>query len=114
MNLENDSSLATAKVIYILLIVGTIVGITAVIGAIMAYVMKTDCEDWLQTHYRFQIRTFWISVLYTTIGLMTVQILIGFFILFYTFVWLIVRCAKGLKQLENRQAVNNLESWFFT
>jgi len=27
---------------------------------------------------------------------------------------MIVRCSKGLKQLENSQPVDNLESWLFT
>jgi len=34
--------------------------------------------------------------------------------LFFTFIWMIVRCAKGLKQLEDNQPVKNLESWLFT
>ncbi len=114
MTIEKNNTLPTAKVIYILLIVSTIVGITGIIGLIMAYVMKDDAEDWLQTHYRFQIRTCWIGLLYVAIGLITLNITIGFFVLLYTFVWVIVRCAKGLKQLEEKRPVNNLESWFLT
>lgn len=104
----------TAKVIYILLIIGTIIGITGFIAIIMAYVMKDDSHDWLQTHYRFQIRTFWIGLLYAVIGSITFQIVIGYFIFLFTFVWVLVRCFKGLKQLANEQEVKNLESWFFT
>jgi uncharacterized membrane protein len=109
---ENDSS-SIAKVIYILLIVGTIIGITGIIALIMAYVNKDDSSHWLQTHYRFQIRTFWIGILYFVIGTITFNIVIGFFILIFTFFWWIIRCAKGLKQLENKQPVKNLESWMF-
>ena len=47
-----QNSMPTAKVIYILLIVGTIVGITGIIGLIMAYVMKDGSDDWIQSHYR--------------------------------------------------------------
>ena len=110
----NKNTLPTAKVIYILLIVGTIVGITGIIGLIMAYVMKGDSAAWLQTHYRFQIRTYWISMLYVFVGILTLPITLGYFILLFTFVWLIVRCTKGLKQLEENQPVKNLESWLFT
>jgi uncharacterized membrane protein len=104
----------TAKVIYILLIVGTIVGITGIIGLIMAYVMKDGSDDWIQSHYRFQIRTFWIGLLYSMAGVFLIKVGIGFFVLLFAFVWLIVRCTKGLKQLENREPVKNLESWMFT
>jgi uncharacterized membrane protein len=95
------------------LIVSTIVGITGIIGLIMAYVFKDESADWLQTHYRFQIRTYWIGLLYLAIGLITLGINIGVFILMFTFVWMIIRCSKGLKQLQSEQPVANLESWFF-
>ena len=110
---QNNSS-SIAKVIYILLIIGTIIGITGIIALIMAYVNKDDSSHWLQTHYRFQIRTFWIGILYAVIGAITFNIVIGYFILLFTFFWLIIRCAKGLKQLEDNQPVKNLTSWFFT
>jgi uncharacterized membrane protein len=115
MNMEQTTEkVSTAKVIYILLIVGTIIGITGIIGLIMAYVMKDGSEHWLQSHYRFQIRTYWIGLLYTIIGVITLSINIGYLVLLFAFVWLIVRCTKGLKQLEQRQPVKNLESWLFT
>ena len=110
---QNNSS-SIAKVIYILLIVATIIGITGIIALIMSYVNKNDSTHWLQTHYRFQIRTFWIGILYLVIGTITSGIIIGYFILLFTFFWWIIRCAKGLKQLESKQPVNNLESWLFT
>ena len=111
---QQTNTVSTAKVIYILLIISTMIGFTGLIALIMAYVFNDDSAEWLQTHYRFQIRTFWIGFLYVTIGIITLGINIGYFILLFTFVWMIVRCAKGLKQLENNQPVNNIESWFFT
>jgi uncharacterized membrane protein len=114
MTSEQNNSVFTAKAIYILLIISTIIGLTGIIGLIMAYVYRDDSADWLQSHYRFQIRTFWIGLLYTLIGAITIKIIVGFLILLFTFVWLIVRCSKGLKQLQNRQPVKNLESWLFT
>ena len=109
-----ETNTSIAKVIYILYIVGTIIGLTAVIGLVMAYVNKEEENSWLQTHYRFQVRTFWIGLLYLFIGGLTFQLIIGVFILVCWFFWVIIRCAKGLKQLENQQPVKNLESWFFT
>ena len=114
MTSEQNNTVVTAKIIYILLIVGTIVGITGIIGLIMAYVYQDDSADWLQTHYRFQIRTFWIGLLYTFIGVITLGIHLGALILLFTFIWVIIRCTKGLKQLDNRRPVANLDSWLFT
>lgn len=114
MTTEKQNAVFTAKVIYILMIVGTLVGITGIIGLIMAYVFHDGTKDWLQTHYRFQIRTFWIGLLYSFIGVLTLGVHLGALILLFTFVWIIIRCTKGLKQLDNGQPVANLESWLFT
>lgn len=110
---QSSDTTTSAKVVYILLIISTLIGVTAIIALIMAYVLKDDSPEWLQTHYRFQIRTFWIGLLYATIGLITFGIVVGNFILLFTVIWFIVRCAKGLKQLENKQPVKNVESWLF-
>ena len=32
-------------------------------GVIIAYAQRRDAPDWVHSHYRFQIRTFWIAVL---------------------------------------------------
>ena len=121
---QSTDNTSIAKVIYILLIVSTIIGITGIIGLIMAYVNKdgasnnelnvNESERWVQTHYRFQIRTYWIGLFYALTGVFFIQFIIGWFILLFTFFWLIIRCAKGLKQLSNNQPVEKLESWFFT
>src|SRR5207248_9340309 len=88
----------TAKVVYILYLVSLIVGLTSIVGVIMVYVNRADAPDWVRTHYRFQIRTFWIGLLYGALSLITAIIVIGIFFGLFTFVWWIVRCAKGLKQ----------------
>ena len=111
---ESSTKTGSAKAIYILLIISTIIGLTGIIGLIMAYVLMGDSEEWLTTHYRFQIRTFWIGLLYTMTGVILLGVGIGYAILLFTFVWLIVRCTKGIRQLDNKQPVANLESWLFT
>jgi len=107
-------STTTAKVIYILLIISPIIGITGIIALVMMYINNDDTGNWLQTHYRFQIRTFWIGFLYFVIGVVLSPFIIGYLIMLFTFFWLIIRCAKGLKQLEKHQPVKNLESWMFS
>lgn len=112
---DNDEPATTtsAKVVYILYLVSIIIGITAIVGLIMAYVNKDEGPDWLRTHYRFQIRTFWIGALYLFIGVLLSQVIIGVFILLFLLVWLVVRCAKGLKYLEREQAYPEPAGWMF-
>lgn len=92
-----------AKLVYILYLASLIVGITAIVGVIIAYVNRNDAPEWVQTHYRLQIRTFWIGVLYGVISVITMFILIGFLFALFALIWWIVRCAKGL-QLQSRGA----------
>ena len=112
--LEQSPSTATAKVIYILLMIGTLIGLSGLIAVVMAYVNRGDSDDWLQSHYRFQIRTFWIGLLYAVIGLIMIQVIIGYLLILFTVIWVIIRCVKGLKQLEENKPVSNIESWLFT
>ena len=67
-------------------------------------------EDWLVSHFRYQIRTFWIGLFYMLIGLFTTFILIGYLFLLFTFVWWIVRCVKGIQQLDQEVEVTNTTS----
>ena len=89
----------TAKLVYILYLASLIVGVTGIIGLIMAYVYRADAPEWVKTHYRFQIRTFWIGLLYAFLSLLTVIIIVGIFFGAFTVIWWIVRCVKGLKLL---------------
>lgn len=111
----SSNSTGSAKLVYILLIISTLIGVTGIIALIMAYVLKDDSAQWLQSHYRFQIRTFWIGSLYVFIAAIILGVMpaAAYLILLFTFAWLVIRCAKGLKQLENNQPVKNVESWLF-
>ena len=102
-----------AKVVYILYLAGILVGITGIVGVIIAYVNKSDAPEWLKTHYQYQIRTFWIGFLYMFIGSILSIILVGYLVLLFWMVWLIVRCVKGMKYLDNQQAHPDPTGWMF-
>ena len=110
---EKPTTEGTAKIVYILYLVSMIVGITGLVGVVMAYINRNDAPDWLKTHYQFQIRTFWIGMLYVLVGLLLMFVLIGFLILLFWVVWLIVRCVKGMKSLDHKQAHPNPTGWMF-
>jgi uncharacterized membrane protein len=114
-NTENPKATTegTAKLVYILYLVSILFGITSIVGLIIAYVNKDDAPTWLQSHYQFQIRTFWIGALYLLIGLMLYQVIIGFFIIMFWVIWLIVRCAKGMKSLDRGDAHPDPAGWLF-
>ena len=104
---------STAKLVYILYLVGLVFGITGIIGVIVAYVNKEDGPDWLQSHYRFQIRTFWMGLVFLIAGTVLSVVLIGWLVLLFWLVWLIIRSVKGLKQLEKQEPVLDEQTWMF-
>ena len=111
--MNNEVSTSNAKLVYILYLVGILIGITGIVGVIMAYVNKGDGPDWMDSHYQFQIRTFWIGLLYMVLGSLLFVFIIGYLIWLFWLIWLIVRCVKGLKQLDKGEAINNPTSWMF-
>ena len=102
-----------AKLVYILYLVGIVVGVTGIVGVVMAYINKDDAPDWLKSHYQFQIRTFWIGLLYFVVGILLTMVVIGIFILLFWCVWLIIRCVKGMKALDAKQPHPNPTGWMF-
>jgi uncharacterized membrane protein len=103
----------TANVVYILYLVSLIAGVTSIIGVIMAYVYRADAPEWVKTHYRFQIRTFWIALLYAFLSLLTAILIVGLFFAVFTFIWWIVRSVKGLKLLSQGAAHENPATWLW-
>ncbi len=108
---EKPTTEGTAKIVYILYLLGLLFGVTWLIGVVMAYINKDDAPEWLKSHYQFQIRTFWIGTLYIFIGIILSFVLIGILVLFFFVIWLIVRCVKGIKYLDQKEAPPNPTGW---
>ena len=109
---QDQTSTITAKIIYIVLIVGLLVPFIGIIALIVAYVNKGDGPQWLDENYRYQIRTFWIGALYFALSYILTFFFIGYITFAITFVWYVIRCAKGLKALGREEEPANVSSWF--
>jgi uncharacterized membrane protein len=110
---ENSNAEGMARIVYFLYLAGIIIGMTGIIGVVIAYVYRDDAPEWLQSHFRFQIRTFWIGALYMLIGILLSFIIIGYLVLLFWVIWLAVRSVKGLKSLEQKQVHPNPLGWLF-
>jgi uncharacterized membrane protein len=107
------SNTSMALIIYVLYIVAYFVGITAIVGVIMAHVQKGSGDALLDSHYDFQIRTFWIGVLYLIVGFVLMFVLIGFLVWAWWFVWSLIRNIKGILALNENRPIANPTSWLF-
>jgi uncharacterized membrane protein len=108
------SNTTVALIVYVLYFLAYFTGITGFIGVIIAHVQAGQSSDpVLESHYRFQIRTFWIGLLYLVIGSVLSLIVIGFLVLVWWFVWSLVRNVKGVLALNENRPIPNPASWMF-
>jgi uncharacterized membrane protein len=90
-------------------IVGSFIGsVPSIVAVILNYVKRGDARGtWADSHYRWQIRTFWFALLWFLIAwalIVTILgALIGVPILVVLTAWLIYRIARGWLRLRDRR-----------
>ena len=118
----SDSLITTAHVVYglhavsvligassIATVVGAFVfGIPSIVAVIINYAMQSEAKGtFLESHFRWQIRTFWFALLWFLIAwaliITMIGIPIGAGLLGILTIWLIYRIARGWLRLGNRQ-----------
>lgn len=109
---EAPISTTVPMIIYVLYLANFLIPFTGLVGVIMAYINKGD-GNYLDSHYQFQIRTFWIGLLYAIVGAILTMIVIGWLIIIFYIIWLIIRVVKGFKYLGKQQEIPNPTSWMF-
>ena len=102
-----------AKLVYVLYLASLVVGVTSLVGVVIAYVYQGDAPEGLRTHFRLQIRTFWIGLLYGIVGALLSLLGIGLVLLVFVAVWVVVRCVKGLRYLDRREPYPNDVTWLW-
>ena len=84
------------------------------VGAIIAYLQRDMAYGtWLASHFTWQIRTFWLSILYVVIGLLTIPLIVGIIILCLLWVWSLIRTVMGWSAVSKGRPIANPYSWFF-
>jgi len=95
-----------AHIVYGLYVARFLTAITPIIGLIMAYVRRRDVAGtYLESHFTYQIRTFWLSFAGFVVSLLLVYFFIGYLLLLAITMWLIYRIAKGWLRLADGQAI---------
>lgn len=102
------------QIIYALYLAGIVTAnITLLIGVIIAYVYRKDATPWLQPHYRYLIRTFWIGTLYACIAFVLSVFIIGTLLWPLLAVWLGVRCVLGWVDVRKGRPPARPASWLW-
>lgn len=107
---ELESLKTITTVVYALQALSCLWGVTAIVGVIMNYVKREDAVGTLyQSHFDWQIRTFWWGLLWSVIGVVTLFIVIGIFVLLAAWIWMVYRVVKGWMQLNENKPMAALE-----
>ena len=109
--MEKEQSLKTlTMVVYALQAAGFFVGITWIVAVVINYVKKQEVKGtWLESHFRWQIRTFWFALLWLVVGAILVVTVIGiplaWILVALVGLWVLYRMTRGLARLMNQQAM---------
>jgi uncharacterized membrane protein len=94
-------------IVYALYLSSYLVGITCIVGVIIAHVKQADADPVALTHYRYQTRTFWYAFLGGIIGALLLLVLIGWAVLIALCIWMLIRVIKGLVYALDRKPIPN-------
>jgi uncharacterized membrane protein len=87
-----------------------LIGWPSIIAVILNYAKRSEARGiWLESHFRWQIRTFWFGLLWVTLCMLFVVATLGIGLLIAWLplgavgLWFIYRVARGWLRLINRQ-----------
>ncbi len=92
------------SIIYVLYGAGALFFPLVIAAIIMNYIKKEDTVGTIyESHFKWQMRTFWFGLLFSVIGGITSIFLIGIPILIATAIWLLYRVIKGFLRLSDNK-----------
>jgi uncharacterized membrane protein len=92
-------------------VVGMMVtGWPSLIAVIINYVKRSETRGtWLESHFRWQIRTFWFALLWGAIGVVLILSIVGAIIGIPLFIvvglWVVYRVARGWLRLLSEKSI---------
>ncbi|MFI4929635.1 MAG: DUF4870 family protein [Burkholderiales bacterium] len=96
-----------AMMVYLLQALSFLWGVTAIVGVIVNYVKRDDARGTVyESHFDWQIRTFWWGLLWLVVGVLLIIALgLGFLVMFVAWIWAIYRVVKGWLKLSEGKPV---------
>ena len=89
-----------------------LIGWPSIIAVIMNYIKRSEASGtWLESHFRWQIRTFWYGALWAALCGIFVVLTLGIGLLFVWLplgllaIWFIYRVARGWMALRDRRSM---------
>jgi uncharacterized membrane protein len=101
-----DSLRTWTLVVYALYAVGLFTGIMTLAGIVLAYYKRGAATGTIyESHFRYAISTFWLSLVAWIVGGVLTLVWIGWLVIGLWMIWYIFRIIKGGLAAANRQPV---------
>ena len=104
---EDLAALKTiTQVVYGLQALSFLFGLSAVVGLMINYIKRDDARGTVyESHFDWQIRSFWWGLLWFVVGMVLAIVLVGALVIFVAYLWMIYRVVKGWLQLVDGKPV---------
>ena len=104
---DEESLKALTMFVYVMQALGFLFGLTWIVGVIVNYAKRAEVAgSWLESHFRWQIRTFWFGLLWIVVGaLLLVVFGLGYLVWAAAWLWAIYRIVKGWLYLNDNRAL---------
>ena len=81
-------------------------GLPAVVAIVINYIKRDDVRGTVyESHFDWQIRTFWWGLLWVCVGAVLAILMVGFIVLFVVWLWFVYRVVKGFLKLTEGKPV---------
>jgi uncharacterized membrane protein len=107
----SESNVRVTHIIYGLYALGFLTGVTWLVAIVMNYVKRDDVRGtMLESHFEWQIKTFWYSLAASVIAFLLFITIIGALLAIplwiATTIWVIYRIVKGWLALNDNKPIN--------
>lgn len=124
-SLASGRGRGTAIIVYMLFLGSVLAVVTAPLGVVIAHWKRRSADDWVASHFTFQIRTFWLGVVGGGIFVAAWQLLgviglppmapwaMGYIYFTICLIWMVARCGVGIQRLTSNRPIDNPRSLAF-
>ena len=106
-NDSQDQHKHLALLVYVLQALGFVTGgLTSIAGLMINYFKRSAVRDtWLDSHFRWQLNTFWYGLLWTLLAWLFWLVLLGWVASGIVTLWIIYRIVKGVLYLHDDKPI---------
>jgi uncharacterized membrane protein len=104
---DPDRARMLAKIVYALQGMALVIGFTYFIGALISHLqLRKAAGTWLESHFRWQIHTFWLSLAIGAAGALALNLgPAGIMIIVADLTWVVFRIIQGWVRLNGGRPV---------